>query len=665
MLTALAGVMCACSGQKGTKPIDPVNFTNDIALEEDFYEHFTGGWQALHPLKPEFSRYGAFDVVRENNEIRINSLFEELSKQTHEKGTEAQKIADLYNLAMDSTRLNKEGWTPIMMDMKRISEVEHPASIAALIADMHISSGSPFFAPWVDADLANPNANVLYIYQSGLGMGNKEYYLDPANAHILDAYKTYIKTLFAMSIKDEAGAEQAMQNVIDTEMAIAQGSFSQVELRDIHRNYNPTTVAELKADYPNFPWDIYFERMGIATERVIVGQPSALVAMNSLMKTMTTEQMRDYLAFHYLTSASSYLSDEWMTANFEFFGRTMSGQEQPKPRWKRALSVPNSILEKAVGKLYVDKYFPESHKAKVLEMVQNLQAALQQHIEGLEWMSDATKQAAIDKLSGFIVKIGYPDTWKDYSTLEVDPELGYWANIKRAQAWYTADAIAKLDRPVDKTEWLMPPQMVNAYYNPATNEICFPAAILQPPFFDPEADDAVNYGAIGVVIGHEMTHGFDDQGRQFDKDGCLRDWWAPEDAAKFNELAAVLIDQFNQIEVMPGLMANGALTIGENIADQGGLKVSYTAYMNTLGGVEPEPIDGFTAAQRFYIGYTNVWAQNIRDAEIAKLTKMDPHSLGKWRVNATLRNIENFYKAFDIQEGDAMWLAPEKRVNIW
>jgi putative endopeptidase len=318
-----------------------------------------------------------------------------------------------------------------------------------------------------------------------------------------------------------------------------------------------------------------------------------------------------------------------------------------------------------VGELYVAKYFPESHKAKVLEMVQNLQTALGQHIEALEWMSETTKKAASEKLSNFIVKIGYPDTWKDYSTLEINPEESYWSNMKRAQAWYTADGIAKLGKPVDKMQWLMTPQTVNAYYNPVTNEICFPAAILQPPFFNPEADDAVNYGAIGVVIGHEMTHGFDDQGRQFDKDGSLRDWWAPEDAAKFNELAQVLVEQFNKIEVMPGLMANGQLSLGENIADQGGLKVSYTAFMNMLNGAEPAPIDGFTAAQRFYIGYTNVWAQNIRDEEIAKLTKMDPHSLGKWRVNATLRNIEEFYTAFGIKEGDAMWMDPAERVNIW
>ena len=662
MITMLAGAVCACSGEKPRKAIDPVNFNPEVALEEDFYEHFTGGWQKLHPLKPEFSRYGAFDVVRENNEIRINELFGELAAQDHEYGSVAQKIADLYKLGMDSVRLNSESVNPL--DADYLKEV-NADNLATIVATMHTVSGSPFFVPFVDADLVNPEANALYIYQDGLGMGNKDYYLDPANERILEAYKLYITKLFTLATGNETYARTAMENVLAIEMDIARGSFSQVELRDIQRNYNPTSVAKLAKDYPAFDWATYFKQMGISVENVVVGQPSVLAAMNNILKTANLEQLRDYLAFHEMNAAAPYLSDEWTNARFEFFGRAMSGQEQPKPRWKRALSAPNNVLGEAVGELYVAKYFPESHKAKVLEMVQNLQTALGQHIESLEWMGEQTKQAAIEKLSNFIVKIGYPDTWKDYSTLEINPETNYWENMKRAQAWYTADAIAKLGKPVDKMQWLMSPQTVNAYYNPVTNEICFPAAILQPPFFDPEADDAVNYGAIGVVIGHEMTHGFDDQGRQFDKDGKLRDWWAAEDAAKFNELAQVLVEQFNKIEVMPGLMANGQLSLGENIADQGGLKVSYTAFMNTLEGTEPAPIDGFTAAQRFYIGYTNVWAQNIRDEEIAKLTKMDPHSLGKWRVNATLRNIQEFYDAFDIKEGDAMWMAPEERVNIW
>ena len=664
MMGALVGAVCGCTSQPATKAIDPENFNDSVALEVDFYEHFTGGWQKRNPLKPEFSRYGAFDVVRENNEIRINDLFGELAEQTHEKGSVGQKIADLYNLGLDSTRLNNEGAEPIKADVAKLAEAT-TENLAEMVAEIHSTSGSVFFAPFVDADMQNSSVNTVYLYQEGLGMGNRDYYLDPVNAHILEAYKTYVQKLFVLAGYDEAVATAAMESVVALEKELAEGSFSQVELRDIYRNYNPTTTAELCAKYNNFDWKTYFDKMGIVTENLVVGQPSFFEKFNSLIGGISTEQLRNYLTFHYLNSAAGYLSDEWYAASFDFFGRVMSGKEQPKPRWKRALSAPNTILGEAVGELYVAKYFPESHKAKVLEIVKNLQSALSQHIANLEWMGEQTKAAAQDKLANFIVKIGYPDKWKDYSSLEIDPALSYWENLKRAQKWYTDDAMAKVGKPVDKAQWLMSPQIVNAYYNPTTNEICFPAAILQPPFFNPDADDAVNYGAIGVVIGHEMTHGFDDQGRQFDKNGNLVDWWAPEDAEKFNSLAAILIDQFNQIEVLPGLNANGALTIGENIADQGGLKVAYTAFRNMLGESEPEPIDGMTADQRFYIGYTSVWAQNIRDAEAAKLTRMDPHSLGKWRVNATLRNIENFYKAFGIKEGDPMWLDPAKRVNIW
>ena len=671
MMSILAGAMCGCGSSEtpapaaSTKAIDPANFNDSVALEVDFYEHFTGGWQKRNPLKPEFSRYGAFDVVRENNEIRINELFGELSQTSHEKGSVGQKIADLYNLGMDSTRLNNEGAAPLTADLERLAVVEGCKATAEMVAEMHSTSSSPLFATFVDADMQNSSINTVYLYQEGLGMGNKDYYLDASNAHILEAYKQYVQKLFVLAGYSEEEALKASQNVLNVEMALAKDSFSQVELRDIHRNYNPMSTATLKAKYPAFDWDTYFAGMGIAPEQVVVGQPSFFESVNKQLASMSAVQLQNYLTFHYLNSAAGYLSDDWYNASFDFFGRVMSGKEQPKPRWKRALSAPNTVLGEAVGELYVAKYFPESHKAKVLEIVQNLQTALSQHIANLDWMSDKTKAAAQDKLSNFIVKIGYPDKWKDYSSLEIDPSLSYWENMKRAQKWYTADAMAKVGNPVDKSLWLMSPQIVNAYYNPTTNEICFPAAILQPPFFNPEADDAVNYGAIGVVIGHEMTHGFDDQGRQFDKHGNLVDWWAPEDADKFNALAQILIEQFNQIEVLPGLNANGALTIGENIADQGGLKVAYTAYQNMLNGAEPEPIDGLTHNQRFYVGYTSVWAQNIRDEEAAKLTRMDPHSLGKWRVNATLRNIEEFYKAFDIKEEDPMWLAPEKRVNIW
>ena len=410
---------------------------------------------------------------------------------------------------------------------------------------------------------------------------------------------------------------------------------------------------------------MYFETLGIdMPAQINVSQIPAMEKANALMATLPMETMKDYLRFHYLNSAASYLSDDFVKARFDFYGRTLSGQEEQQPRWKRALGVPNSVLSEAVGEMYVAKYFPPEYKERMLGLVRNLQKALSQHIDSLEWMSDETKARAQEKLASFYVKIGYPDKWKDYSSLEIDASLPYWENLKRASVWETDDNLADLGKPVDKDKWYMSPQTVNAYYNPTTNEICFPAAILQPPFFNPDADDAVNYGAIGVVIGHEMTHGFDDQGRQFDKDGNLNDWWTAEDAAQFKQRADKLAAQFDAVEVLPGVFANGRLTLGENIADQGGLRVAYTAMYNSFGDSVPQPVDGLTADQRFYLSYATAWAQNIRDEEIARLTKLDTHALAENRVNVTLRNVDTFYDAFDITDG-AMYLAPQERVVIW
>ena len=436
--------------------------------------------------------------------------------------------------------------------------------------------------------------------------------------------------------------------------------------------YNPTSKADFEKTYDAIDWAEYYKTMGIGDfERIIVTTPSALANANELMKNAPLDDIRYYLAAQYIDAAAGYLSDDFIDASFDFYGRTMSGKQEQKPRWKRAMSVPNGTLGEAVGEMYVAKYFPEKDKVRMMEMVKNLQTALSQHIAGLDWMSDATKAKAQEKLAAFTVKIGYPDKWKDYSTLAIDPSKSYWENIVEANKWYTADNIAELGKPVDKDEWHMSPQTVNAYYNPTTNEICFPAAILQPPFYNSDADDAVNYGAIGVVIGHEMTHGFDDQGRNFDKDGNMNNWWTDADAAAFKAKTDILVKQFDAIEVLPAkdgqpaVFANGSLSLGENIADQGGLRVARTAYRNSLEGKEePAPIDGFTPEQRFYLGYATLWAQNIRDEEIARLTKLDVHSLGKWRVNASLRNLQDFYDAFSITDG-AMFMPEEERVIIW
>ena len=665
--------MASCqNNQPKTPAIDLSNFDLSVAPNADFYQYATGGWQKNNPLKPEFSRYGSFDVLRENNEKRINALFQEMTKLEAAPGSVEQKISDLYKMGLDSVRLNAEGAAPLAADLQLVEGLVDRSQLPEVLAKIHMALANPFFGIGVMADLMDSNVNTLYVGQSGISMGDRDYYVDPENAPIKEAYKNYLVRIFTLAGYDEAAAAQAAADALEVEDSLAEVFFSNVEQRDIPAQYNPMTRAEFAKAYDAIDWDVYFEGMGLAdADRMIVQQKRVMERVNQLFKTLPLDKIRHYLAAQIINGGASSLSDDFQTASFEFYGRTMSGQQEQKPRWKRAMSVPNGLLGEAVGEMYVAKYFPEKDKQRMMELVKNLQTSLSQHIAALDWMSDATKAKAQEKLSSFTVKIGYPDKWKDYSTLTIDPSKSYYENLRDAGIWATKDNLEKYGKPVDREEWGMTPQTVNAYYNPTTNEICFPAAILQPPFYNPDADDAVNYGAIGVVIGHEMTHGFDDQGRQFDKDGNMNNWWTDEDAAAFQAKTDILVKQFDAIEVLPAteeqpaLHANGALSLGENIADQGGLRVAYTAYRNSLEGKEaPAPIDGFTDAQRFYLAYATLWAQNIRDEEIARLTKLDVHSLGKWRVNATLRNIQDFYDAFGITDG-AMFMPEEERVIIW
>ena len=664
--------MAACDNQPAKTPaIDPANFDLAAAPETDFYQYATGGWQERNPLKPEYARYGAFDMIGENNQIRINDLFKEMSKQTAERGTVEQKISDLYKMGLDSVRLNREGAAPIAAGVAELLALDDRSQLTRAIARLHASTANPFFSVGVQADLMNSDMNALYAGQSGLTMGNRDYYLDAENERIRTAYKEYLAKIFTLAGMPEAEVPQAVEDVMKVETALAEKFWSNVELRNLQAQYNPMSKADFEKTYDAIDWAEYYRTTGLGDfETIIVTQPSSLAAANEILKTMPVEALRHYLAAQYIDGATSYLSDDFYAASFDLYGRVMSGTQEPKPRWKRAMAVPNGSLGEAVGEIYVAKYFPEKDKARMVEMVKNLQKALSQHIANLDWMSDETKAKAQEKLSTFTVKIGYPDKWKDYSTLEIDPAKSYWENIVAVNKWYIADNLSKLGKPVDKEEWHMSPQTVNAYYSPLSNEICFPAAILQPPFYNPDADDAVNYGAIGVVIGHEMTHGFDDQGRQFDKDGNMNNWWTDADAEAFKKKTDILVKQFDAIEVLPArdgqpaVYANGALCLGENIADQGGLRVAYTALHNALDTSGVAPIDGFTPEQRFYLGYATLWAQNIRDEEIARLTKEDVHSLGKLRVNATLRNIQEFYDAFGI-DGGAMFMPVEERVIIW
>ncbi len=537
-----------------------------------------------------------------------------------------------------------------------------------MIAEMHRMAISPYFGIWVDADEKNSTMNMVMIQQSGLGMGDRDYYLhdDAETKRIRDAYVAYVAKLFVLAGHNPDNVGTAVDAVMKIEGKIAAASYSREALRDSYANYNKMSVGKLASMSSLVDWNEYFTTVGLpGLEELNVRQKDYYAALDKAMKNVTLEEQKYYLMFCLINDAASFLSDDFAGASFDFYGRVLSGREEQQPRWKRALSTTDRALSEALGQLYVEKYFPASSKEKMLTLVDNLTVALGERIAALDWMSAETKAKAQGKLSTFMVKIGYPDKWRDYSALEIKDD-SYWSNLCRSSIFETDYNFAEAGKPVDKGKWFMSPQTVNAYYNPTTNEICFPAGILQPPFFNADADDAVNYGAIGVVIGHEMTHGFDDEGRKYDKDGNLSDWWTPEDVAKFNSLAQILVKQYDQIIVVDDMHANGSYTLGENIADQGGLLVAYEAYENSLKGKErPADIDGFTDSQRFYLGYATLWGQNVRPEEIVRLTKMDVHSLGKWRVNAALRNIDTFYTTFDVKEGDAMYMAPEERVVIW
>ena len=660
-------LMSSCSQQSAEKTprgFDTANLDATVSPKDDFYDYACGGWMKANPLKPEFSRYGTFDQLGELNRSQVRDLVMGLDAAKATPGSNEQKVADLYAMGMDSVRLNKEGAETVAADLATIAATPRE-KLVDLMATM--PGVSAFFATGVEADLMDSNTNTMYWQQSGLGLGDRDYYLednDRAKA-VREAYVKYLKQIAALAGYSEADAARLADNVMAIETQLAQSQMSRVELRDIAAGYNPRKVADLDKEYANVNLKNYFALQGLDNvDTIIIGQPKYYATVDSMLSSASEEALRDYFAAGYLSSAASYLSDDFVNAEFEL-NKVLSGVEEQQPRWKRALSVPNGVLGEALGELYVAKYFPPTSKDKMVTLVENLRTALGQHIENLTWMSDSTKARALEKLAAFHVKIGYPDKWRDYSKLTIDPKLSYWKNVQNAIIFNNEYNLADYGKPVDRERWLMSPQTVNAYYNPTTNEICFPAGILQAPYFNPEADDAENYGAIGVVIGHEMTHGFDDQGRQFDKDGNFANWWTEEDAAAFNKLAEELAAQFDQIIVAGNTHANGHLTLGENIADQGGLRVAYTAYHNALGDSEGETVEGFTPDQRFYLSYANVWAGNIREEEILSRTKTDPHSLGRWRVNASLRNIEPFFTAFDIKEGDKMFRPENERVVIW
>ncbi|WP_290142594.1 M13 family metallopeptidase [Paramuribaculum intestinale] len=669
-VTALA--LGGCSKSEHLKSLDANLINDSIPAGTDFYEHVTQRWQEAHPLTAEYSRYGQFNVLNDSSEARVKDIITGLAATNPEPGTVAFKVSTIYNQAMDSARRNAEGAAPIRAGLDKIENTPHE-DMADLFLWFQKEYGSPFMGAGPMENMVNSDEYAMYLSGGSMGLNDRDYYLenDPRNTEVREAYKKLISSQLTNAGFSADTAARIMNTVMEIETAMARDAKTREESRDIQAMYNPRSFESLKKDYPAVPWDRFFvETMDIATpiDTIIVTDPKSMARANALMSTLTDRQIKDYYLWKYVSGASGYLSDAFADASFEFY-KVLSGAQEQRPRWKRALSATEGAMGEAVGQLYVEKYFPESSKQYMLGLVENLRTALGQHIDSLTWMSDATKARAREKLAAFTVKIGYPDKWKDYSSMEIDPEKSYYDNMHEVSMWHTRDMLSKWGKPVDRTEWGMTPQTVNAYYNPLANEIVFPAAILQAPFFDPASSDAENYGGIGVVIGHEMTHGFDDQGRHFDAKGNMTDWWEPQDAEAFKALTDKLVKQFDAVEVLPGLNANGAYTLGENIADQGGLRVAMTAFLNSQKQKEVDVatarIDGFTPAQVFYLNYANLWAQNIREAEMRSLTQGDVHSLGKNRVNVTLRNIEPFFEAFSITEGQPMYRPAEERVTIW
>ena len=651
--------------------IDKSNMDLTTQASDDFYQYACGGWMEKNPLPAAYARYGSFDQLAENNNKRINGILDELLHGNYQQGSTEQKLSDLYKLAMDSVRRNAEGVNPAMEMIKKLESAKTKEQLFELQLQMAPYGDSEFMRDDIAADEKNATQNILQVSQGGLTLGMKDYYLDndPETAKIREAYKKHIVKMFQLFGFSKSASTKKMQNVMRLETELAKVSRSRTELRDPERNYNKTTLADFHANYPHVQLEKIMNAKGIDSQYIqelVVGQPEFFAGLEKLLTSMKPAEYRDYMEWGHVTSSAAYLDDKTEAEKFDFFGRVMTGRQQDHPLWRRATTQLEGQMGQALGKIYVEKYFPSSSKERMIQLVRNLQIALGERIAAQDWMSDSTKVNALLKLNTFYVKVGYPNKWIDMSRLVIDPQKSYLQNIMECRKFWTAYSIEHTaGKPVDRDDWYMYPQTVNAYYNPTTNEICFPAGILQPPFFDPQADDAFNYGAIGVVIGHEMTHGFDDQGRQYDKDGNMHDWWAASDGVQFKERTDRYADFFSAIKVLPDLNANGRLTLGENLADHGGLQVAYTAYKNATKRNPLPVVDGLTADQRFFVAYAGVWAGNITEAEIRNRTKSDPHSLGRWRVNGALPHIDAWYEAFGVKSGDKMYIEKENRLPLW
>ena len=672
LLTIMALAMTTATASAQLRSgINLNDLDTSVRPADDFYEYACGGWMKANPLPAAYARYGSFDRLAEDNNKRINGILKELQENSYQQGTVEQKLSDLYKLAMDSARREQDGLAPLMPIINRLEAAKTKEQLFNIQMELAAYGNMEFFGAYIAADEKNATENILNINQGGLTLGQKDYYLenDEATAKIREAYKKHIVRMFQLFGFKKSVAEKKMKNIMKVETALAKVSKSRTELRDPIANYNKMTLQEFDSRYPHFQIERMMNAKGIKSEyiqQMVVGQPDFMAAADKLFDSLTPAEYRDVMEWGQIDGSTGYLNDEVRAANFDFYGKTFSGRKEDHPLWRRSTNQVEDMMGQALGKIYVEKYFPASSKERMKTLVENLRIALGERIAAQDWMNDSTKVNALLKLNTFYVKIGYPDHWIDMSALNIDAKKSYFENVRECHRFWNAWRIEHTaGKPVDREDWFMTPQTVNAYYNPTTNEICFPAGILQVPFFDSTADDAFNYGAIGVVIGHEMTHGFDDQGRKYDKDGNMHDWWTEADGKNFTERTDKYADFFSKIKVLPDLNANGRLTLGENLADHGGLQVAFAAFKNATKRQPLPVIDGLTADQRFFIAYAGVWANNITEAEIRNRTKSDPHSLGRWRVNGALPHIDAWYDAFGVKEGDKMFIPKQERLPLW
>ena len=657
----------AATASEPTPGIDLAELDSDVKPQNDFWNYVNGRWIARTEIPADKARWGSFVILAEESRENVRAIIEDLSKSTDLKdGSTAQQIRDLYNSFMDSERLNELGRQPLLRELKAIDAISDHDGIAEYLAHMSRRATAHPIGVWIDQDSKNTEQYISYVTQSGLGLPDRDYYFEEGDKfdHIRAEYLIYAAKMFELA--GFGNEQERAQTCYDFEKTLAEPQWTRVQNRDRDKTYNKYARADFQEMAGSFPWARYWEGTGLGKEtHFVVRQPDYVAAFARIFERTDLSTWKDYLKLRLIGDAAPYLSDAFFSAHFEFYSRTLSGAEEPEERWKRGVNLVNGVLGEVVGQEYVKRHFPPAAKARMQELVKNLTLAMEDSIDDLDWMTPATKKEAHRKLAKFTTKIGYPDKWKDYSKLNIvaGDLIG---NLERASEFEHEREVSKLGGPVDRGEWFMTPQTVNAYYNPSMNEIVFPAAILQPPFFNLHADDAVNYGGIGVVIGHEIGHGYDDQGRKSDGDGNLRDWWTEQDADEFQKRTERLVEQFNAYSPLEGFTINGQLTLGENIGDLGGMTLAWRAYQKSLEGKPaPAKIDGLTAAQRFFISYAQIWRGKARDAYMIQMLKTNPHSPGEFRVKGPLANFTPFYEAFGIKQGDGMYLPPEQRVSIW